>query len=44
MMGEARDQLIDRAQQKAQQIGQKVQAAAGDALDAAKEQASGAMG
>jgi ElaB/YqjD/DUF883 family membrane-anchored ribosome-binding protein len=44
MMGEARDQLVDRAQQTAQQLGQKVQAAAGDALDAAKDQASRAMG
>jgi len=36
IMGEARDQLVDRAQQTAQQLGQKVQAAAGDALDAVK--------
>jgi len=44
MMGEARDHLVDRAQETAQQLGQKVQAAASDALDAAKEQASRAMG
>jgi hypothetical protein len=39
LMGDARDQLVDRAQQTAQQLGQKVQAVAGEAVDSAKEEA-----
>jgi len=39
LMGDARDQLVDRAQQTAQEIGQKVQAVASEAIDTAKEEA-----
>jgi len=39
LMGEARDQLVDRAQETAHDLGQKVQAVAGEAFDTVKEQA-----
>jgi len=38
-LGETRDRLVDKAQQTAQEVGQKVQAVAHEAIDTAREQA-----
>jgi hypothetical protein len=38
-LGDARDRLVDKAQQAAQEVGQKVQAVAQEAMDTAREEA-----
>ena len=38
-LGQARDRVVDKAQQTAQEVGQKVQAVAHEAMDTVREQA-----